>query len=295
VSTASSIPPFHDWPSERLAARRQHLLSEIQRIDKHGVARSRSHARRKRHQPRVGILVAVAVVLAAAIATPAFGLRDELLHLFGRGDITFADSPPAASVIKREFADMSLGAPKGMDPRVASGQARLAGTFAFGGVKRHVWVAPTESGGFCYLLQGISGGCTETESDPIVLDGGFYAPRGSRTPAMNALAGRIFAASASRLTVTFEDGRQLPLPFVYVSEPIGAGFFAYKPTSAEERPGHRPLELVLTDAGGAAIARETINWANEERKLQQILDYLCNEEGNPRIPACTAGTRAERR
>ncbi len=284
MNTPTSIPSFRDLPPGRLADRRQHLLAEItaDRAGPHPTSPFTARCRTTRgiagaRQRKLVVLLAVAAVLGALLATPAFGVRDALLHLLGRSDVPFTGAPPAESVIKREFAGMSSGAPKGMDPRVTSGQARLAGTFTFGGVKRHVWVAPTETGGFCYLFEGLSGGCTHVEADPIILDGSFFARRGATTPAMESLAGRIYAPDATQLSVSFEDGRTMVLPFIYVSEPIGAGFFMYKPTRAEEQAGKRPVHIILLDAHGAEIGRETINWANEEERLKRIFETFADK------------------
>jgi hypothetical protein len=161
-----------------------------------------------------------------------------------------------------------------MDPRVSSGEARLAATFEVGGLHRQVWVAPTKTGGFCYLIEGISGGCTEVRSDPIVLDGSFFVRPGSTAPTIEFLAGRIYAPHAAQLRVAFEDGTTKILPFVYVSDPIAAGFFAYKATRAQEQAGHRPLEVLIVNSSGTEIGRETINWANEEQKLKHLRDVL---------------------
>jgi hypothetical protein len=254
-------------------------------IARAGVAHEPAQSNRR----RLIVIIAVTAVLATLVATPAFGVRGALLDLLGRSDVRFTAAPPAASVIKREFADMSSGAPKGMDPRVTPGEARLAATLEFGGVKRHVWVAPTETGGFCYLFEGLSGGCTEIKTDPLILDGGFVARPGATTPAMESLAGRIYSTQATQLSVAFEDGRTMVLPFVYVSEPIGAGFFAYKPTPAEEQPGHRPLAIVVADADGAEIGRETIDWEHEDAKLQRMLDILRERANQTRPPGRTTG------
>lgn len=277
MNIVTSVPPLRDLPSGRLADRKRHLLAEIGRESAPRTRRTRLHpwgTTRRSRRRRLVVALAVAAVLGTLVATPAFGVRGALLHLFGRSDVPFTGAPPAASVIKHEFADMSSGAPKGMDPRVASGQARLAGAFAFDGAKRHVWVAPTADGGFCYLFEGISGGCTQTKTATIVLDGSFFARPGDTTPALEALAGRIYSPRASQLRVVFEDGKTTVLPFVYVSKPIDAGFFTYKPKPAEERAGHRPQDVVVVDASGTEIGRETIDWAHEERKLQQLRDLL---------------------
>jgi hypothetical protein len=247
-----------------------------------------AHESAQSNRRRLIVILAATAILATLVATPAFGVRGALLDLLGRREVPFTPAPPAASVIKREFADMSSGAPKGMDPRVTPGEARLAATLEFGGVIRHVWVAPTATGGFCYLFEGLSGGCTEIKTGPIILDGGFGARPGAITPSLESLAGRIYSTQATQLRVAFEDGRTMVLPFVYVSEPIGAGFFAYKPTPAEEQPGHRPLDVVVVDAEGIEVGRETIDWAHEEAKLQQMLDVLREKTAPTKPPSTTS-------
>ena len=287
------IPPFRDLPTGRLADRKQHLLAEIAREQpaRTGPSRLRRSVPTERRPRRLAVVLVVAAILGALVATPAFGVGSALLHLFGRIEVPFAGAPPAASVIRHEFSDMSSGAPKGMDPRVKPGQARLAGTFDFGAAKRHVWVAPTETGGFCYLIEGLSGGCSETRTEAIVLDGSFFAHPGATTPALDALAGRIYSPQAKQLRVTFEDGRTTVLPFVYVSEPIEAGFFIYRPSAAEERPGHRPASVVAADSSGAEIGSATIDWAKEERKLQRLLDTFAKAPTPARAPAIPAEHR----
>ena len=215
--SSTSVPPFRDFPPGRMADRKQHLLAEIGREQSPRTDLSRLRRRgvptQRPRRRRLVVLLAVAAILGTLAVAPAFGVGDALLHLFGRSEVPFAGAPPAASVIKREFSDMSSGAPKGMDPRVTSGQARLAGTFDFGATKRRVWVAPTETGGFCYFIEGISGGCSETRTEAVVLDGSFFARPGATTPALDALAGRIYLPQATQLRVSFEDGRTTVLPF----------------------------------------------------------------------------------
>jgi hypothetical protein len=208
-----------------------------------------------------------------AIASPAFGLGQALLDLFGRDDVQFSGAPAAGDVRKREFAEMSLGAPKGMDPRVVAGETRLAATFQVGGVRRQLWVAPTAGGGFCYVYEHLGGGCNNTprRADQIQVDGSFVMRPGAEAPAMEKLAGIIFDRDASALRLTFEDGRTTSLRFVYVSEPIDAGFFAYNPTPAEQVVGHRPAQLTLLDAEAEALAEASIDWASEDRKAAEIL------------------------
>jgi len=291
MTTGHSIPPLRELPAGRLDARKQHLLAEIGREQGHATEWSRLRLPGAKSKPspsrRLILVLAVVAILGVLVVTPAFGVRGVLLNLLGRSDVPFAGAPPAASVVRREFFEMSSGAPKGMDPRVTPDEARLAGTLDFGGVKRHVWVAPTENGGFCYLLEGISGGCSEMKTEAVILDGSFFARNDATTPALESLAGRIYTAQATLLRVTFEDGKAKVLPFIYVSEPIGAGFFGYKPTRAEEQPGHRPLDVVVVDSAGSEIGSQTIDWAHEDWKLQQLRDTLAKRPTLGRPTATT--------
>ncbi len=234
----------------------------------------------RRHR-RVALTVAFAVfVLAIVVAAPAIG------DLFGREDVRFEQTPPAAPVAKREFADMSVGAPAGMDPRVVAGETRLAATFELGGVPRRVWVAPTATGGFCYLYERLGGGCDNTprRRDHIQLVGSFVLRLRAQTPAMEDLAGVVFDPTATALRLTFEDERTIPLRFVYVSKPIDAGFFAYKPTPEQQVAGHRPTEVVLLDADGAMIGQEAIDWKSEARKAAELRKLSRNRPPPQRGP-----------
>jgi hypothetical protein len=262
-----SLPPLRDLPVERLAQRKEHLLSEIRSLKP---ARRLSVAWPQRR--RLVLALTTAVVLGAFIATPALGLQGAIRDLLGRSDVRFGDAPPAVSVIKRDFADMASGAPAGMNPQVIEGQTKLAATLDFGGTKRRVWVAPTETKGFCYLFEGISGGCLSPQaaSGGLELDGGFVVRPGASAPVMDKLVGKVFEPEATVLQVTFEDQTMIEVPFVYVSDPINAGFFAYKPTAAQQQPGHRPASIAFMDGSGTTLANESIDWANEDRKAKEL-------------------------
>jgi hypothetical protein len=280
-----SLPPLRDLPADRLTQRKQHLLSEIRRVKPARQRFSLAWPQRR----RLVLALTTAVVLGAFIAAPALGLQNAIRDLLGRSDVRFGDAPPAASVIKRDFADMASGAPVGMNPRVIEGQTKLAATFGFGGTKRRVWVAPTETAGFCYVFEGISGGCLtpQAASDGLALDGGFVVRPGASAPAMDKLVGEVFEPRATVLQVTFEDQTTIKVPFVYVSDPISAGFFAYKPTAAQQQPGHRPSSIALLDGAGATLASERIDWANEDRKFKEMrLGFENDASSSPsRAPA----------
>jgi hypothetical protein len=264
MSADVTIPPLRDLPHGQLTARRNQLLEQI------GAEPRRLSGSRR----RLALTLATVVALGVLFATPAFGLRGAIIDLFGRSDVTFSDATPAASVIKRDFAEMSNDAPIGMSPKALVGQARLVGSFKFGEDERRVWVAPTATGSFCFSFEGVSGGCHSPSAsyDPLTFDGGFVL-RGS-TPATDKMAGRIFDPSASRLEIEFEDGRTRAPGFVYVSEPINAGFYMYKPTEDEQQVGHRPTRLLLTDAQGQAIAEERFNWEEQASRAERLKEHF---------------------
>ena len=53
------------------------------------------------------------------------------------------------------------------------------------------------------------------------------------------VGGEILVENAQVLQVEYEDGSKTPIPFIFVSKPIAAGFFLYAIPSGHERPGTR--------------------------------------------------------
>lgn len=102
----------------------------------------------RRHRRRA-VAIALALVLVALLATPAFGVQGYVLHLLGRKNVSFSSSPPAANVVKKQFLDLPLGAPRSFSPQVKAAQTRLVATFSIAGHPRKLWAAPTRQGGFC--------------------------------------------------------------------------------------------------------------------------------------------------
>jgi hypothetical protein len=261
------VPPLvgerPDWPD--VVARAQALPVE----------QRREQVRRSIVRSRRVLVVAVAALLlvAIAVATPASGIRHAISSLLDREDVPFSQATSAPTVKKQEFNEMlAVGAPPGMDPHIILDEVKLAGTFDLRGINRRVWVAPTEDGGFCFTIEHGAGGCQPTPQrvrdriDPV----GMFVARPGEAVAMERVDGVVFDPSATTLRLRFEDGRVLPLRFVYVSKPIDAGFFLYKTSAEEQERGHRPLAVELLNAEGAIVAREDIDYANEERKREEI-------------------------
>lgn len=219
-----------------------------------------------RRRRRRSALVALAVLslAVALLATPAFGVREAVLGLIGREDVAFEEGGSAPEVVRRQFEDLGLGAPPGMDPQALPQQTRRVGTFTVRGKPRALWVAPTARGGFCWTLAKSGGGCLRNEPFPagrVPVSYEASSEPGERVEA-GPLQGWVLQAEAARVVIEFEDRSSVDVPFTFVSPPIDAGFFAYDLPPANRREPHRPAAIAVYDAGGGEIAREPIRYGS---------------------------------
>jgi hypothetical protein len=98
---------------------------------------------------------------------------------------------------------------------------------------------------------------------------------------------------AARITVEFEDGTTVDVPFIYVSAPIDAGFFAYDTPARRRREPHRPNAVAVYDADGKELAREEIRYhahTNEPKVVPpQTLPARPEVQPSPPLQRGTAG------
>jgi hypothetical protein len=209
----------------------------------------RARRRRARRRAMRGLPAAAVGLVAILAATPAFGLRGQIVQLFS-GD------EPAPPEVVESFAQMDVAAPPGMAPGVIAGEAREVMRVQLSTGKTWVmWVAPTRSGGFC-----MPSGC---DRDRV----GRFAP-GLSIPGPISREGEILAPpvifegdtlihGATTVEIRYQDGESARTSVVWVSPPIDAGFFVYEVPEAHWAAGHRPTALVLEDADGNELARNT--------------------------------------
>jgi len=120
-----------------------------------------------------------------------------------------------------------------------------------------LFMAPARDG-YCWLLADLAGACVDGASrvlEPLRRD---ISPATASSPEPPMIAGPINALDAERLVVTFEDGEQTEVPFVIVSEPIGAGFFYYEVPSERWAKGLRPAKLSVHGADDALLGEATV-------------------------------------
>lgn len=205
---------------------------------------------------RTRLVVIVAVLVAAAlVAAPALGLGIPGIDFFGA-----EKAPPRAVEL---FESLSVGAPPGMDPQAIAGEARKLETTTATGEKRTVWVAPTRSGGFCYLWAGDGGGggCDKLGTTPLSVSWLGEVLRGNpATPpepsSFDAIAVHASSRYVAAVELHFADGGVVRPPVSWVSEPIANGFFHYRFTRAQRAPGHEISAVVALAEDGSVVTRE---------------------------------------
>jgi hypothetical protein len=218
-------------------------------------------ARRPRKRRRRLLLAAVALAVATALAvTPAFGVRSLILGLIGKTNVSFSSSPSAPAIVKVRFYELDEGAPPGMAQLPIAGETRAVTIRGAAGQKHVLWIAPTKNGGFCAV--GVAGhGClskaARAKAAPLTAEGDDRIA--DRRATMVAVDGEVLSPAVASLTLDFADGTSLPLPFVYVGEPIGAGFYFYAVPAQRRQTGTRPVAVVARDAAGKTLATRSLH------------------------------------
>jgi hypothetical protein len=242
--------------------------------------------RRFRWSRRRLIVAATAAIVIALVATPAFGIGGLLLDLIGRTNVPFKQGKAAPYEIKRDFFDLSHFAPPGMAPQAIVAETRKVGVFQIRGRTRVLYVAPTKKGGYCWMFTDAFGGCRATRESPLMhgvqpgaikpyLLGVTWQGSGFRFDAQGRpigkpehttqVGGDLLATNAHTLQVAYEDGSKTPIPFIFVSKPIAAGFFLYAIPSGHDRPGTRVRAVSLLDVDGRVLARQPIVYSRPRR------------------------------
>lgn len=233
-----------------------------------------------RKLPRVGIaMLAGAALVAVLVVAPAFGLMRGVLPFFG--------APKAPQSVQVEFASMNTGAPAGMSPQAVADNTREIGQFSFAGRLHTLWVAPSKRGGFCFEWIGGWGGCTASTPDPLTWNGDLVIPAGVAAPAMPApskhvagplsaadsaaimkarslavptwISGYVRASDAQDVVIKFSDGTTVHPQIVWVSEPIGAGFFSYAVPAKYQTEANHLVAVAALTAAGATVKEQPLH------------------------------------
>jgi hypothetical protein len=188
--------------------------------------------------------------------------------LFVAFTVAAAGASAGSSPVLR-FSDL----PHGWVPSIpgdVQAVSRIVGTLD----GHRIAAAPTRNGNYCEAFSagrnGGTGGCrvrlpsTRVPQRPAqhggyLIGAGGRAARTAGVPglAISAIEGSTLAAPGARLYLVYADGMREELRILWVSKPIGAGFYFHSIPQAHRLPRHRPIALVLRRSG-RVIARQAL-------------------------------------
>ncbi len=221
------------------------------------VRRARRGARRRLTAQATALLVVVAAGVASAWA-------------LGHPVIDFGSAQHAGLKQVDEFGSLEVAAPRGMAPGVLPHEARKITTVRFDGKAHTLYVAPTRSGGYCYVWSDLGGGC-RARNDRIansVYTGGMVGPNG-----LQVLETSFLQRAGDRLVMSFADGAMVDVPFVWVTAPIDAGFALYRVPDAHRTAAARAVSLALYDASGKLVATNPIQGGEPPTGIARVAGY----------------------
>jgi hypothetical protein len=188
--------------------------------------------------PRRRLVLGLAVA-AVIVAAPAFALAT--------GVIDFSSAPSAPEPVKVIFGKLDAIDPL-HGPGALTGQTRIVYTFDTASGSYDLAAAPSRDG-WCWGIVPRDMTCNTPDSG---LNYGYnQLPAVGNEPPL--IDGSIAAAGVTRITLKFEDGRTINLPFVQVSTPINADFFLYEVRPEHWSEGNRPSTIAAYDAHGTVI------------------------------------------
>jgi len=222
--------------------------------DWHDVVRRAQGRRKHRRLALAGALGAV-VVLGAPTA---LALRSTIVDFF--------QSEPAPHRLVLDFARQDVGAPPGLDNRVIYEQTRrIIERKLANGQTLTLWVAPNRRGGYCTALVGPGHpggfGCL-WEQRPAIAPGievrGSMSPEGVIRSGPVLVSGSVGDEQAETIELRYQDGDVDWQTLVWVSSPIGAGFFLFDVPEEHWGKGRQFERLVLRDAEGRELHSEAL-------------------------------------
>jgi hypothetical protein len=210
------------------------------------VVRRAMRARRRR---RASTLVAVVT---------SFGLVIAAAYALGHPIVDFKTAPKGPHAVVNDFGSLKVGAPPGMAlGGLLPEEARRITSVLIDG-KRHVlWIAPTKQGGYCDHWSGLIAEC---RANPRVvkriLFSRLYSARQGERERL-AVGGSFVQSTATRLELVYQDGTVAEMPFVWVTDPIEAGFYLFQVPRAHWAKGHGPSGVRLYDEDDHLLASES--------------------------------------
>jgi hypothetical protein len=244
-----TLPAFRELPAERRAEQRGRVLAAV------GAPR--------RRRP----ILVVAFALALLAATPTLAFQREL--------VDFWSAEPAPEPIQLEFDLMravSVDAQaRGLDgPNWRPvGTAREVLATTVDGKREPLWVVATEDGGFCFrwVFHASCGRIQGQRPELKLASAGLSAEGGEGN---SWVVGRVLVPEIVEVQLLYLDGDRETMPFVWVSPPIDAGFFAFEvPLDRQRLTG----AIIGLDEDGNEVAYNCLTRSPEALKRPVFRPY----------------------
>jgi hypothetical protein len=266
--------------TDRLLAERFAALADLRDDSNWLDVSQRAGLRRTRRWVTLPLAAALALVLVSSA-----------LALY-RDSIDFWSAPAAPERVVVDFEKMRALARAGIGfgPNVVPGEARRVAFFELDGEPRALFVVPTEDGGFCSRLH-FTGTCGRVGPSPASFgSGGLQSEHGG----LDWISGHFLDERIRRVELRYRDGTAVPVPFVWVTEPIDAGFYALDVPDEHEHPDRRAAVIVAFDEDGTEVERRQLpyddpRWQTAPDGLPRVADRsrkrtlfdLRDHKGNP--------------
>lgn len=204
----------------------------------------------RRHRRRVPIAIAAVLATAVVIASPATGVRGQIVRLFDRA------GPPPEHVVK-SFAEWN--GPQ-LRTGVQAGRAlKVLDARVLPDTTSTLWVAPTKNGGFCISTGACYQGPFRYNRLSVEVSLRGVAPDGEILTGPVILSGATTNPKADSLLLRFEDGESQSIPLVWVGNPVDTAFFLYGVPKPHWQPGHLPTTLTMLSTDGNELDTREIH------------------------------------
>jgi hypothetical protein len=250
------LPRFRELPPERRADQRARIMA--------GIVAS----------PRRRRTLGIAIALAVLLATPAFALHRQVVDFFSS-----EEAPEAIQLdfdkmrrVHEDARDRGFGGPA----IVPVGPAREVLAVTVEGERRPLWVVPAGGGGYCFRWHFMAS-CGRipgyASAEMKIAGGGLSNEDGVEGLAL--VVGQVLAPEVHELEMLYQDGERAKIPFVWVSPPIDAGFYAFEVPEEHRRPGHLTFAVIGLDADGNEVARQCLPLSPEALRSSRAADTAC--------------------
>jgi hypothetical protein len=237
----------------------------------------RRAARARRRQGIYGVVLLSALVVVGVASA----------YALGHPVVDFGSAEKGPMTVVNDFGALEVSAPENMTPGLVPDQARKIPGLYLDGKPYEFYVAPTKSGGFCSTIGGCVGVNDRPEMKNRVL-GGLETSK-----SFERLSGVFIEKNADRLVLSYADGTSDEVPFVWVTEPIEAGFFVFDIPEAHRASANSPTALALYDSSGETLAKAPLG---DSRAIPEMLRGFGNRSlpGYPHLSVPTEAIWSER-